>query len=387
MRTAIPTWTTRYEAAIAELEAKGVTPIVATPPPSFENGAFTTRYDAVAAAVREVAGRGRPILDIAARWRADGAAVAATYYVDTVHQSEAGPDPHGGAGARRRARRCRRRMTVWTTGRESRRPPIRLVLVGVLAVIAVVELYLVVGKALDYPRFAMLGRDYNLYMDATRRWLGGGPFYLPEQLAGPYDLPWGQILYPPQALALFVPFAALGDLGAALFILIPATITATIVWSWRPGFWAWFAMLVLLVLHPDAPLIWIAGTPTIWVVALVALATRIPWVSAFIWFKPSVFPFALIGIRDRRWWIVTGLFALSAVALWPMMRDWLTAVLNARGDNSGLLYSLSPTALADPLIPIIAWLGRRRPKTPLETEPAPGILEGSNSGLTRSTSP
>ena len=62
---------------------------------------------------------------------------------------------------------------------------------------------------------------------------------------------------------------------------------------------------------------------------LVALATRWPWVSAFIWFKPSVFPFALIGIRDRRWWIVTAGFALSTVLLWPMVRDWIVAVLNA----------------------------------------------------------
>jgi hypothetical protein len=212
----------------------------------------------------------------------------------------------------------------------------------------------------------MLARDYGLYMDATRRWLGGGPFYLPEQIAGPYDMPWGQILYPPQALALFVPFTVL---GAAVFIAIPALITAAIVWSWRPTFWAWAGILLILVLHPDAPLIWIAGTPTIWVVALVALATRWPWVSAFVWFKPSVFPFALLGIRDRRWWIVTAAFAVSVVLLWPMMVQWVTAITNARGENSGLLYSLSPTALADPLIPLVAWLGRRR--APRAADPAP----------------
>ena len=92
--------------------------------------------------------------------------------------------------------------------------------------------------------------------------------------------------------------------------------------------------------------------------ALLALATRWPWVSAFILFKPSVFPFALVGIRDRRWWIVTAAFALSTAALWPMMEQWVTVVLNARGENSGLLYSLTPTALAGPLIPVIAWIGR-----------------------------
>jgi lysophospholipase L1-like esterase len=86
---AAPIWQPRYEAAIAMLEAKGLRVIVTAPPPSYENGAFGTRYDLVAAAVREVATRGRPLLDIAARWRADGAAVAGAYYVDTIHQ--AGP--------------------------------------------------------------------------------------------------------------------------------------------------------------------------------------------------------------------------------------------------------------------------------------------------------
>jgi hypothetical protein len=248
-------------------------------------------------------------------------------------------------------------------------PPIRFVVVALLAVVAFVECAIVVRAAFAGPELGLLARDFDLYMDATRRWLGGGPFYEPYQLAGPYDMPWGQILYPPQALALFVPFSLLGPvLGPVVFVAIPAAITATIVWRYRPGFWAWAAILLVLVLHPDAPLIWIAGTPTIWVVALVALATRWPWVSAFVWFKPSVFPFALLGIRDRRWWIVTATFAVSAVLLWPMMSQWLTAVTNARGENSGLLYSLSPTALADPLIPLIAWWGRRQPAPATDVE-------------------
>jgi hypothetical protein len=237
-----------------------------------------------------------------------------------------------------------------------RNPSLKVAIVAVLVVIAAVEIRLVVGKALDAPGFGMLARDFELYMDATRRWLGGGPFYLPAQLAGPYDMPWGQILYPPQALVLFVPFTLL---GSALFILIPTAITAGVIWSYRPRFWAWVAILTILVLHPDVPLPWIAGTPTIWFVMFVALATRWPWVSAFIWLKPSLFPFALAGLRDRRWWIVTAALALSVVAMWPLMQDWMTAVMNARGENSGLLYSLTPTALAGPLIPLIAWLGRR----------------------------
>ena len=86
----IADWQPRYDAAIAAIERRGPVVIVATPPPGFENGAFITRYDPTAAAIRVVAGDRRPLLDIAARWHADGAAVAASYYVDIIHQSAAG---------------------------------------------------------------------------------------------------------------------------------------------------------------------------------------------------------------------------------------------------------------------------------------------------------
>jgi lysophospholipase L1-like esterase len=88
----VETWLPRYEQAIEMLEAKGLTVILGTPPPSYENGAFMTRYDPVAAAVRDVASRGRPLLDIAARWLADGPAVAGRYYADLIHQSGEGQD-------------------------------------------------------------------------------------------------------------------------------------------------------------------------------------------------------------------------------------------------------------------------------------------------------
>jgi len=85
----VDTWQARYEAVIAAMEQRGLIVIVGTPPPGFQDGAFATRYDPTANALREVA-HGRPLLDIAARWHADGAAVAATYYSDLIHQSEAG---------------------------------------------------------------------------------------------------------------------------------------------------------------------------------------------------------------------------------------------------------------------------------------------------------
>jgi lysophospholipase L1-like esterase len=83
-------WRLRYEAAIAAIERSGLVVVLGTPPPSFENGAFATRYDPTAAALREIAAGRRPLLDIAARWHADGAVVAAAYYADLIHQGAIG---------------------------------------------------------------------------------------------------------------------------------------------------------------------------------------------------------------------------------------------------------------------------------------------------------
>lgn len=61
-------------------------------------------------------------------------------------------------------------------------------------------------------------KDYGYYMDITRRWLGGGPFYEPWQLTGPYQFTPGApvpghansgAFYPPVALWLFAPFTVL----------------------------------------------------------------------------------------------------------------------------------------------------------------------------------
>jgi GDSL-like Lipase/Acylhydrolase family len=86
----IDAWRARYEAAIAAIEGRGLIVVVGTPPPDFEGGAFTTRYDPIAAALRDAAAGRRPLLDIAARWRVAGAAAAAAYYYDHIHQGTVG---------------------------------------------------------------------------------------------------------------------------------------------------------------------------------------------------------------------------------------------------------------------------------------------------------
>jgi ABC-type uncharacterized transport system permease subunit len=92
---------------------------------------------------------------------------------------------------------------------------------------------------------------------------------------------------------------------------------------------------------------------TIWLVAALALGTRWPAFAAFVLVKPTLAPFALLGARDRAWWLVVGLGLLSAILLAPMMADWARALGNLRG-ASPLTYSLSDLPLL--CMPLVARL-------------------------------
>ena len=105
---------------------------------------------------------------------------------------------------------------------------------------------LLVPHPLEQP----FGVDFQLYRDVTNRWLAGGPFFEPYQVAGPYDIRAGDVLYPPVALWLFVPFAAGAGAIAALAAVVsaawwalPLGATAASVWRLRPkpAFWPWIA--------------------------------------------------------------------------------------------------------------------------------------------------
>ena len=89
-----------------------------------------------------------------------------------------------------------------------------------------------------------LAVDYDLYMEATRRWLAGGPFYEPYQLAGPYPITAGDILYPPFALVLLVPFTVL---PAILWWAIPLAIVGVVVARLRPDprLWPFLALCIV----------------------------------------------------------------------------------------------------------------------------------------------
>jgi hypothetical protein len=195
------------------------------------------------------------------------------------------------------------------------------------------------------------GIDLQIYLDASRRLLSGGGWFLDRQLGGPYELQMGDILYAPVAVWLFGPFLVL---PAILWWAIPVTIVVPLVWCWRPAPWAWPLMAACLI-WPYTPARFITGNPATWVAAFAAAGLRFGWPGALIWLKPSLFPFAAIGFRQRGWWIVVAVLVLGSLPFVLQTRQWISVMLDGRG--GGLLYSAVdiPTVM----IPVLAWLGRR----------------------------
>jgi hypothetical protein len=194
-----------------------------------------------------------------------------------------------------------------------------------------------------------IGADFRLYLDAARGVVDGHGLYLAHQLAGPYVLADGDILYPPPIVLLMLPFAIL---PAILFWAIPLGTIGAVVVRHRPAAWSW-PVLAFGVAYPVTSLKIIHGNPTMWIVAAIALGTIAAGPAVFVLLKPTLAPFALIGANRRRWWIALGIAVVVALAFAPMWPDYLRVLANARNPN-GVLYSLDEVPFA--LVPIAAWI-------------------------------
>jgi len=195
------------------------------------------------------------------------------------------------------------------------------------------------------------GGDLDIYLGATQRFLAGGSFYPPEQLAGPYQIATGVILYPPTTVPLFAAFTVLPRI---LWWAVPIGITACVVVRFRPSAFGWAIIAVCLTYANSIGLL-VHGNPAIWVSAALALATFDRWVAAFVLLKPSLAPLAAIGIRDVRWWLVVAVPAIASLALLPLWHDYLVSLTNLRG--AGIDYSLGDVPLV--IVPLVAWATRR----------------------------
>jgi hypothetical protein len=226
-------------------------------------------------------------------------------------------------------------------------PRVRWLLIGVALVIAAFPVLDFIRAAAHPNINGYGGIDYSLYMEATRRWLAGGPFFEPYQLAGPYPISMGDVLYQPNALLLFVPFTVL---PAFLWWAIPLGATAWAIVRMQPSVIAW-PFIALCLAWPPTLARTVAGNPVMWVVAALALGCLYRWPSVGVLLKPTLFPFALIGVRDRRWWVALAVLVLLSLPFGTMWIDWLQAVTNAQ--NGGLFYSFQDVPIL--LLPIVAW--------------------------------
>jgi hypothetical protein len=226
-----------------------------------------------------------------------------------------------------------------------------------LTVMSVAILAIIAQLLIGFPYTNLGGTDWGAdlrgYVEASRSWLAGDGFYLPRQLHGPYAIELGDVLYPPTVLYMFIPFLVL---PYQLWWVLAVGLLCYVVWSWRPALWAVAAILVCLA-FPNQPILYFRGAPVILFAALVAAALRWKWPGALILMKPSILPFALIGIRTRGWWITAAILLVLSLPLIPLIPDWLRAVVDARGPD-GWLYSVKDLPLL--MVPVIAYHGRTR---------------------------
>jgi hypothetical protein len=224
--------------------------------------------------------------------------------------------------------------------------------VAIAVSVAVLLLPIAFVALIPDPLTQPFGVDFVLYRDVATRWLGGGPYFEPHQLAGPYTIEAGDILYPPVGLWLFVPFTIV---PAILWWAIPIAVTAWAIWRLQPRPEVW-PLLALCIAWPTTLLKTWTGNPVIWTVAALALATLYRWPAVLVLLKTSLFPFAFFGANRWSWWVALAALIVASVPFGALWRDWLTSVVNSRG--GGPLYSSLEIPML--LLPLIAWLGRTR---------------------------
>jgi hypothetical protein len=204
-----------------------------------------------------------------------------------------------------------------------------------------------------------IGADLTYYANLARMLFTTGQWFPDKELHGPWLILQSgplDVLYPPAVAWIFAPFIWL-PVGVLLAFVIGVNLW--LIREWRSAPWTW-PLMALCVLWPLTLLKGIGGTSSLFVMVALGLGLRYRWPSVFILLKPSLFPFALLGIRSKWWWV--GLALLGLMSL-PFLRETLLypqVILDSRNPD-GALYSL--TDLPMMAIPIIAWLGqtRRRP--------------------------
>ena len=228
----------------------------------------------------------------------------------------------------------------------------------ILLVLATIVVPWILAVRLVPDTVKLVAIDANIYFDAANRWLADGTWYLPRQLAGPYEIQIGDVLYPPVLLYPLLPFQVL---PRVLWWAIPLAVSAVALARIRPPRWSWPLLLLCLAWGPATAQI-VKGNPVTWVMAALTVAIAMGWPSTLVLLKPSLIPFALIGIRRRSWWLQLGLLGLLSLPVLGLTLLYPQVILDSRG--GGILYSLNDVPLL--LLPVLAGIaaGKLRPGRP-----------------------
>lgn len=211
------------------------------------------------------------------------------------------------------------------------------VLTALLLMFALLEAAIVLPPALSTGIHVTWGMDFRAYLEHAERWLAGGGFYLPEQLAGPYvveDITGA--VYAPVLLYLLVPFV--WGLSWVVWWAVPLGIVAAAVVARRPSPWQWVVLAAILV-YPRTWTVIVLGNPAMWAFAFLAAGMVWRWPAAFVPLKLTLAPFAIVGIGSRSFWKAAGVGLLLCLPFGYMWVEWVQAVVNAESSR-GLEYTL-----------------------------------------------
>jgi hypothetical protein len=186
-------------------------------------------------------------------------------------------------------------------------------------------------------------------------WAATGRLYFPEQIAGPHTNVLGHsVYYPPNALLLFAPLAALPQpLAAAIWWGVPLAVGAYVVHGFRPAVWAWPVLAALLV-WKHAQIVLVVGNSDMWAAAAVAAGLRWGWPAVLLVLKPLWLPLAIIGIRHRSWWLALAVLAAMSLPFLPLWLEWIAVMRNV----TNLSDSRPLVIVAPVLIGLVAWIAR-----------------------------
>jgi hypothetical protein len=212
-----------------------------------------------------------------------------------------------------------------------------------------------------------IGADLVFFRSIAQHWLDTGQFYLEHQLAGPYAVQTlVDVLYPPTALLLFVPFIWLPSL---VWWIIPIGVFCVAILGLRPARWTW-PLIAAGIAYPLTVSQVIYGNTNMWVAAAIAAGVRWGWPSVLVLLKPSLAPFAVVGAGRRSWWIALAILLLVSLLFGSLWLDYATAMRNS---SLSWMYGLLTLPLM--LVPLVAWLGRREGGTEREAGSANSRLQ------------